>query len=120
MKKFAKGLAKRSLQNSGTTQLNEFGGRMFQRRIEDFACENCGLWVEGNGYTNHCPECLWSKHVDVYPGDRASACKGAMKPMEVEKSATNSYTIRHKCLQCGLVRKNKISTADNFEALLKI
>ncbi|MEK7158524.1 MAG: RNHCP domain-containing protein, partial [Patescibacteria group bacterium] len=45
--------------------------RTFQRRVEDFTCESCGAQVTGDGYTNHCPQCLVSKHVDVYPGDRA-------------------------------------------------
>ncbi|MST04461.1 MAG: RNHCP domain-containing protein [Candidatus Pacebacteria bacterium] len=48
---------------------------------EDFVCENCKTEVKGNGYTNHCPVCLYSKHVDVDPGDRLSKCGGLMKPM---------------------------------------
>ena len=28
--------------------------------------------MKGNGYTNHCPKCLWSKHVDINPGDRGA------------------------------------------------
>ena len=43
----------------------------FTRKVEDFTCEHCGREVHGNGYTNHCPHCLHSKHVDVNPGDRA-------------------------------------------------
>jgi hypothetical protein len=48
----------------------------FQRVIEDFECEHCGHLEEGNGYTNHCTSCLWSKHVDINPGDRAAECQG--------------------------------------------
>ena len=39
---------------------------------EAFVCENCGKEVKKLGYScrNHCPECLYSKHVDKNPGDR--------------------------------------------------
>ena len=40
----------------------ELGARNFQRHVEDFECEHCGAFVEGDGYTNHCPACLWCKH----------------------------------------------------------
>ena len=53
--------------------------KTFQRCPEDFECGNCGHEIEGNGYTNHCTACLWSKHVDVNPGDRAADCHGLMK-----------------------------------------
>ena len=58
--------------------------RSFQRRIENFVCEHCGEKVIGDGYTNHCPKCLWSKHVDVNPGDRMAHCGGMMKPEALE------------------------------------
>ena len=58
--------------------------KRFQRKIEDFVCANCGAKIKGNGYTNHCPACLWSKHVDINPGDRASVCGGLMKPIDIE------------------------------------
>lgn len=50
--------------------------KKFQRQIEDFVCEKCGKEVKGDGYTDHCPRCLRSKHVDVNPGDRRSKCNG--------------------------------------------
>ncbi|HQY53570.1 MAG TPA: RNHCP domain-containing protein [Ignavibacteria bacterium] len=37
--------------------------RKFQKRTEDFTCGNCGCKVTGDGYTNHCPECLYRMHV---------------------------------------------------------
>ena len=60
--------------------------KMFQKNVEDFVCGNCGGEVVGNGYTNHCPKCLWSKHVDINPGDRAEKCGGMMKPISVIKT----------------------------------
>lgn len=93
--------------------------KKFQRRKEDFSCEKCGVLVEGNGYTNHCPECLWGKHVDINPGDRKSSCRGLMKPIALEKKG-EKYSISHRCVVCGFERKNKVSERDNFESMLSI
>lgn len=91
----------------------------FQRTIENFICLHCGAEVRGNGYTNHCPRCLWSKHVDVNPGDRAASCDGLMEAIAVE-GASPTYSIVHKCIRCGFERKNKVEVEDNIEALLAI
>lgn len=91
----------------------------FQRRIEDFRCENCGAQVRGNGFTNHCPECLWSKHVDINPGDRAEPCQGLMEPVGVENKPAG-YRILFRCSLCGLQRWNKSAPEDDFEVLLRI
>jgi rubrerythrin len=92
--------------------------KQFQRKIEDFICENCGQSVSGNGYTNHCPHCLYSKDVDINPGDRASKCGGLMKPISIE-SKKDSYVIVHKCEKCGKIKKNKSAPDDNFDIILQ-
>jgi predicted Zn-ribbon and HTH transcriptional regulator len=93
--------------------------KLFQRKTEDFKCEHCGFDVAGNGYTNHCPKCLWSKHVDINPGDREAKCGGLMEPVGVEQKAGES-AILHKCVSCGFERRNKFSKGDDFDMLLKI
>jgi rubrerythrin len=93
--------------------------RKFQRTKEDFTCEQCGFFVRGSGYTNHCPQCLWSKHVDVNPGDRQATCHGLMQPMSVEIK-NGEYVILHRCITCGFERKNKAAKGDNFDAILKL
>ena len=91
----------------------------FQRKQEDFVCEHCGASVKGNGYTNHCPQCLWSKHVDVFPGDRDAGCGGMMEPESIEGTTPN-YRIVHKCSRCGFARRNNVSSEDNVDAILAI
>ena len=91
----------------------------FIRTKEDFICENCGHFVRGNGYTNHCPECLWSKHVDVFPGDRKGKCGGMMEPIGVTKKG-KEYTIIHKCIKCGITKPNKAVPEDNFQMIIQI
>ncbi len=91
----------------------------FIKNKEDFTCENCGANVSGNGFTNHCPKCLYSKHVDIYPGDRAAACGGLMKPVEFLKEK-EGYVLVHKCIKCGYTKRNKMSPDDDFDTAVKI
>jgi predicted Zn-ribbon and HTH transcriptional regulator len=93
--------------------------KKFQRNIEDFVCSECGFSVAGNGYTNHCPKCLWSRHVDINPGDRLAVCQGAMEPVSIELKG-EEYVITHQCVKCGFVRKNKTTKGDNFDAILAL
>ena len=93
--------------------------KKFTRNIENFTCAHCGARVLGNGYTNHCPECLWSKHVDNNPGDRQSTCGGMMQPISVE-SKTDGYIITHKCEKCGKIIKQKSAENDNINAIIAI
>jgi rubrerythrin len=93
--------------------------KKFQRKIEDFVCDNCGATVKGTGYTNHCPKCLYSKHVDINPGDRASDCGGLMSPVEIELSH-GKYIIIHRCGKCGYQKKNKSQKDDNLDLIIKI
>jgi rubrerythrin len=93
--------------------------RKFQRKKENFVCESCGAEVTGDGYTNHCPICLCSKHVDINPGDRASDCKGLMEPIALENK-DGEQVIVHRCVVCGYKKKNKTSKEDSFEELLNI
>ncbi|MBI4049553.1 MAG: RNHCP domain-containing protein [Candidatus Doudnabacteria bacterium] len=92
--------------------------KKFTRTIEDFTCGHCGFFVSGDGYTNHCPQCFWSKHVDVHPGDRQNACRGLMKPVAIE-SKSQQFAVIHKCQKCKLERKNKLGTLDDLVQLLK-
>lgn len=91
----------------------------FIRKREDFRCENCGKEVSGDGYTNHCPFCLYSKHVDVYPGDRAAACGGMMVPIRVEMVRGEKLLV-HRCEKCGHLKKNRCAANDDFDALLDV
>lgn len=93
--------------------------KRFIKTKEDFICERCGKKVIGNGYTNHCPSCLWSKHVDINPGDRAQECQGSMRPIGIELRNSQLF-ILHKCEKCGFERKNKKQDNDDFDTVLKL
>jgi hypothetical protein len=91
----------------------------FKKNKEDFVCEKCGTEVKGNGFTNHCSKCLWSKHVDIFPGDRMEECGGLMEPVDAIQNG-GEWSVVQKCEKCGKIHKNKLSPDDNFNALLDI
>jgi len=93
--------------------------KKFQKRVEDFVCEKCGAKIKGTGYTDHCPHCLWAKHVDVNPGDRAADCGGMMKPIAVDKKR-DDWIITYKCEKCGHQFRVRAASDDDFDELLKI
>jgi len=93
--------------------------KKFQRKIEDFDCQKCGNRVKGNGYTDHCPYCLWSKHVDINPGDRKSKCNGLMRPIGAEVKS-DKYIVHYRCLKCGFKHQVKAAANDNFAEILKL
>ncbi|QTD41904.1 RNHCP domain-containing protein [Sporosarcina sp. Te-1] len=77
-----------------------------------FICEKCGETISpltNGSYRNHCPYCLYSKHLDDKPGDRASDCLGLMKPIGWDYSAKKGYQLIHQCEKCGKIGKNKIA-----------
>ena len=90
----------------------------FKRTVKDFICAHCGASVEGDGYTNHCPKCLWSKHVDTNPGDRAAACGGLMEPIRLE--GASKYRIVHRCQKCKLERAVNVAKNDDVKAVLAL
>ena len=96
--------------------------KQFTKRDEEFICENCGKKVSKLGYTSrdHCPYCLYSKHVDIMPGDREEDCKGLLKPIRVELDSKKGYMIIYKCEKCGTLRKNKAAEDDNKDLLIQL
>jgi hypothetical protein len=60
-------------------------------------------------YRNHCPACLWSKHLDLKPGDRASECGGLMQPEQIDRRRGKGLMIIHRCVRCGFARPNRVA-----------
>lgn len=94
--------------------------RGFTRVKEDFICKKCGARVTGSGYTNHCPKCLWSKHVDQHPGDRSSLCGGSMEPIGVSVFSSDTFRILHKCKLCGFTRAQNAAKEDSIKRLIEL
>lgn len=97
----------------------------FTPRNSGFVCGFCHRRVApivyGGSYRNHCPFCLYSKHVDSdTPGDRLNLCRGLMKPVGVFTRRTGEYVLVHKCERCGLERFNRIAGDDDFEKIIAL
>ena len=95
--------------------------KRFNEIDESFICENCNKLVDPLVYSSrdHCPYCLYSKHVDINPGDRKNNCKGLLKPIEIEKFK-DTYKIIYKCTKCNQIHKNIVAKDDNIEEIIKI
>ena len=96
--------------------------KTFNEIDEEFICENCGKKVPKLGYScrNHCPYCLYSKHVDVNPGDRAETCHGLLEPIGVDIHNKKGYVIIYKCQKCGAIRKNVSARDDDMRKIIKL
>jgi hypothetical protein len=99
------------------------------RRQENtgFICANCHRRVSplvNGSYRNHCPFCLYSKHVDIAPGDRKSQCGGLMEPVGLKYKAGKGYQIVHRCRRCGGEKVNKLAEdpvqPDDIEEIIKL
>ena len=96
--------------------------KRFTKNDDGFICENCGKEVLPLGYSsrNHCPHCLFSKHLDENPGDRASDCGGKMEPVGAQPDAKKGFVIAHRCQKCGAIRHNKAAKDDKTSLLIKL
>ncbi|WP_026974843.1 RNHCP domain-containing protein [Alicyclobacillus contaminans] len=102
-------------------------GRRFIDRNESFQCGHCGRRVPPSKRScrNHCPHCLYSVHLDVFPGDRSANCGELMEPVRVEYHSKKGYQIVHRCLRCGHESRNVAALddelqPDNLEMLLQL
>ena len=98
--------------------------RTRRRGPDTFRCKRCRFDVPmhapGTRHRNHCPLCLWSRHLDSAPGDRASGCAGAMEPIAVAVQDDGEWSLVHRCGACSVVHLNRIAGDDNAHSLLQL
>ncbi len=102
-----------------------------------FQCIQCRKWVTTSGdigteHRNHCPYCLWSKHVDEdKPGDRKSKCLSPMEPIGLTfkeegndkygKKRQGELMIIHSCTNSdGKININRVAADDDPKEILKV
>jgi len=101
----------------------------------DFTCVHChnyvsaGQMLAGVHNRNHCPYCLWSRHLDQFKaGDRMAACKAAMQPIGLTmKYSQKKYTpdsggelmLVHLCGGCEKISINRIAADDIASVILE-
>jgi len=103
---------------------------------QEFICSHCKRKVFydrtiGTEHRNHCPYCLWSKHVDLNePGDRKSTCHGEMEPLGLTfkhegkdkygQKKQGELMLIHQCLKCGKISINRLAADDSEQAILAV
>lgn len=90
-----------------------------------FRCRHCQLDVPldapGTRHRNHCPYCLWSRHVDDdVPGDRDAACGSSMEPLAVAVRGDGEWLLLHRCVACDQLRLNRTAGDDSPLLLLRL
>lgn len=90
-----------------------------------FKCGHCkqfiGAPLTGGKHRNHCPNCLWSRHVDdTRPGDRKSDCHALMEPTGILSRRNGEQVLIHRCLGCGKEDPNRIAADDNPLLLMRL
>jgi len=95
----------------------------FKMINETFICENCKKMISKHptwSARNHCPNCLYSKHLDKeFPWDRLSECNWLMKPIWIDFKKNKWWMIKHKCEKCEKEILNKIAPDDNYIDFIK-
>lgn len=101
-----------------------------------FRCVHCGAHVITNPMfagvlnRNHCPYCLWSRHLDLLEaGDRLCACKAPMRPIgltlkqnrkKYSREDSGELMIIHACVDCGRLSINRIAADDLTDRIFAV
>lgn len=108
-------------------------GKVYEK---GFTCAQCGFSVttdremSGVNNRNHCPRCLWSKHVDEFKaGDRKAQCKSRMQPLGLtikqtakryNREAQGELMLIHRCTGCGKLSINRIAADDDAAVIYQV
>ena len=96
-----------------------------RRRTISFRCGHCHLDVSldapGTAHRNHCPTCLWSRHLDDdTPGDRGAECGSLMEPIGITVRGDGEWVVVHRCAGCGEIHLNRAAGDDNPLVLFRL
>ena len=93
--------------------------------LRTFRCGYCDFAVPyvapGTRHRNHCPICLWSRHLDDLPGDReATTCGGMMEPVAISPRPDGEWMVVHRCRRCDELHRTRIAGDDDPVALMSL
>ena len=107
-----------------------------KHRESGFTCIQCGFPVStdrelsGVNNRNHCPRCLYSRHVDeLKAGDRKATCMSRMEPLGLTIKQTHKrygppeqgeLMLIHACKGCGKISINRIAADDDAVFIYKL
>lgn len=92
---------------------------------ESFKCGHCrafiGPTIAGGRHRNHCPLCLYSRHVDLgCPGDRRCECRSLMAPVGLATRRNGEQVIVHRCLGCEVERVCRVAADDHPLEIMRL
>lgn len=89
-----------------------------------FLCEKCWKKVSKHpswSARNHCPFCLYSKHLDKdFPWDRASSCWSLMQAIWKDYHKNKWWMIVHQCCECWKKIPNMLARDDAIEIFAEL
>jgi hypothetical protein len=96
-----------------------------REKERSFRCGYCRLDVPtdafGTAHRNHCPNCLWSRHLDDdRPGDCAADCGSLMEPIAITVRGDGEWVLVHRCTGCDELHLNRTAGDDNPLILLRV
>ncbi len=112
-----------------------YGSTAGKDSVSGFRCGHCQAFISTEpGLScvqnrNHCPYCLWSRHLDLYvAGDRLSACKSLMQPIGLTVKHTykkygpgrGELMLVHACRECETLSINRIAADDDPQRVLAV
>jgi hypothetical protein len=74
----------------------------------------------GAAHRYHYPNCLWSRHLDDSPADRAADCGSLMEPIAIAVQGDGEWVIVHRCGGCEELHLNRTAGDDNPLVLLRL
>ena len=108
----------------------------YTEKNQDFKCLHCHYYVSADAFIagvnnrNHCPYCLWSRHMDLFEaGDRLAVCKAEMQPIGLTLKRTRKkygmakygeLMLIHLCSDCEKISLNRIAADDDTELVYEI
>lgn len=103
---------------------NSSSSNSYRRTQQSFRCTHCSADVPtdapGTRHRNHCPTCLWSRHVDDSPGDRAADCGSSMEPIAISVRGNGEWVLVHRCTGCDEVHLNRTAGDDSVLLLMQL
>lgn len=93
--------------------------KQFIKNNQTFICDYCNKVVPQHPTSSrdHCCFCLYSKHVDINPGDRQNGCKGLLMPVGI-RTANGKTQIAYNCTKCS-ERVFNITAEDDSKTALQ-
>lgn len=95
--------------------------KRFTYNNSSFICLFCKAIVpiHPSSSRDHCNHCLFSQHVDIFPGDRQNICQGLLEPIGLINSASKQKIV-YRCMQCHKKTNNVAAIDDNSNAIIEL